>query len=177
MWKALQKWIHRSVCCSSKQRIFYRYFSYWQDGQSPEDQSWERWNNKMSKLNENIFLCAEDEYLFRLLCIFDRMEAKGGSYFSPFVEICWTDIFLHFSFPINVFDESTAFAFVSYACRFDIHFRLICLIAQIKFSNWITSYTTKLMENMSMKCQTTFNNYKIEHLARKLFGLNCWIDF
>ena len=107
----------------------------------------------MSKLNENIFPCAEDEFLFGLLCIFNRMEAKSGkSVFFPFLQMCLLNRpHLHFFLPKNVFVESTAFAFVSYACRFDIHFELI---AQIKFSNWITSYT-KLMENMSMKCQTT----------------------
>ena len=102
---------------------------------------------------------------------------KVDRIFPPSLKFVESIFFCIFSFPKNVFGESIAFAFVSYACWFDIHFRLICLIAQIKFSNWITSYTTKLMENMSMKCQTTFNNYKIEHLARKLFGLNCWIDF
>ena len=70
-----------------------------------------------------------------------------------------------FSLPTNVFVESTAFAFVSYICWFDIHFELI---AQIKFSNWITSYT-KLMENMSMKCQTTFTTTKLNTWLRNNF--------
>ena len=37
-----------------------------------------------------------------------------------------------FPFPTNVFVESTAFAFVSYVCWFDINFDLI---AEINFSN------------------------------------------
>lgn len=90
----------------------------------------------MSKLDENIFPAPKMNISF--------------VYFAYLIE--WRQkVDRIFYLPTNVFVESTAFAFVSYICWFDIHF---ALIAQIKFSNWITSYT-KLMENMSMKCQTT----------------------
>ena len=106
--------------------------------------------NKMSKLNENIFPAPKMNFSLVYFAYLIEWRQKANRIFS---------------LPTNVFVESTAFAFVSYICWFDIHFELI---AQIKFSNWITSYT-KLMENMSMKCQTTFTTTKLNTWLRNNF--------
>ena len=80
----------------------------------------------MSKLNENIFPAPKMNISFVYFAYLIEWRQKVDRIFS-FLQMYFLNKKLDptFSLPTNIFVESTAFAFVSYVCWFDIHFKLI----------------------------------------------------